>query len=141
MGTPDQVRTQPDNLVLFDGVCNLCNGAVQFVIRRDRKGIFRFASLQSQVGERIVKQLRPGTRDLYSIIFLKEGRVYDRSTAALEIARLLGPPWSLFYVFRIVPRFLRDAIYNLIARYRYRLFGKKDECMIPTPELRARFLE
>lgn len=141
MGTPDQVRTQPDYLILFDGVCNLCNGAVLFVIRRDRKGIFRFASLQSPVGERIVQQLRPGTRDLYSIIFLKEGRVFDRSTAALEIARLLGPPWSLLYVFRIVPRFLRDAIYNLIARYRYRLFGKKDECMIPTPELKARFLE
>lgn len=141
MGTPDQVRTPPANLILFDGVCNLCNGAVRFVIRRDPKGIFRFASLQSRMGERIVKQLRPGTRDLYSIIFLKEGRVYDRSTAALEIARLLGPPWSLFYVFRIVPRFLRDAIYNLVARYRYRLFGKKDECMIPTPELRARFLE
>lgn len=132
----------PSHLVLFDGVCNLCNGAVRFIIRHDRKGKFKFASLQSTVGRKILEQIggRPGG-DLYSIVLIRDGKAFDRSTAALEIARDLSPPWHLLYSFRVVPKFLRDAVYKLVAVNRYRIFGKKDACMIPTPELRARFVE
>lgn len=128
-------------VVLFDGVCNLCNGSVLFIIRRDPKLVFRFAALQSKFGrEQLVAHGLDPDR-LHSIILLYEGKAYQQSRAALEIARRLSGLWPLLYIFIIVPPFLRNWLYDLIATNRYRWFGKKDQCMIPTPELRSRFVE
>jgi predicted DCC family thiol-disulfide oxidoreductase YuxK len=142
MGSPDPLTEIPaHNLVLFDGVCNLCNGAVQFIIKRDPKKKFRFASLQSEIARQHIMALSPTEPELYSIILIKKGRAYDRSAAVLEIARDLSGLWRALYVFKIIPAFLRDAVYGWIARNRYRFFGKKDECMIPSADLKARFVE
>lgn len=130
----------PDRLLLFDGVCNLCNGAVQFIIERDKEARFRFASLQSKVGEEVLRANNLRTDEFASFIYLRKGRTLMRSDAALNIARDLGGAWKLAYGFIIVPRFIRDAVYNLVARNRYRWFGRKDECWLPTPELKARFV-
>ena len=127
-------------IILFDGVCNLCNGSVQFVIQRDRLGKFNYAALQSAAGQGLLKEHHLPTTDFYSIILVKEGKIYQRSRAALEIARGLSGMWPLFYAFIIVPPFIRNAVYDWISRNRYRWFGKKDECMIPTAELKSRFL-
>lgn len=126
---------------MFDGVCNLCNSAVNFIIDRDKTHRFRFASLQSTTGQQLLKQypLPDGPAD--SVVLIKEGRSYVKSDAALAIAQQLSGVWPLLAVFRIVPRFLRDAAYDLIAHNRYRLFGKSDACRIPTQELKALFLE
>jgi predicted DCC family thiol-disulfide oxidoreductase YuxK len=128
-------------IILFDGVCNLCNGFVQFVIRYDKKGNFRFASLQSDYAASL-PGLEEGVVSELSTVVLQDGdRYYFKSTAALRIARMLGFPFSLAYVFIILPVPLRDAIYDWVARNRYAWFGKRDECWLPTPELKSRFLE
>lgn len=127
-------------LVLFDGVCNLCNGAVNFIIDHDPDGYFRFAPLQSDVAqERLADAGVEG--DLSTIVLVEEGTAYVRSTAALRIARRLTAPWPLLYLFIAVPRPLRDAVYNWIAHHRYDWFGQRDQCRLPTPDLKARFLE
>lgn len=128
--------------MLFDGVCNLCNGAVQFIIDRDPKDVFRFASLQSERGAALLAAhgRTPPEGDPESVVLIEDGRVYEHSSAALRVARRLRGLWSLFYVFIIVPPFLRDAVYRFIARNRYRWFGKEEMCRVPTPALRARFL-
>ena len=135
--------TPPEHpIVLFDGVCNLCNGTVQFLIRRDRARIFRFAPLQSEAAHRVCAEAglpAPGN-DPGSMLLILGGRVFDRSTAALQIARRLPFPWPMCAVFLLVPRVLRDIVYRLVARYRYRWFGKNESCMVPTQELRALFL-
>jgi len=128
-------------VVLFDGVCNLCNGTVQFIIKRDAKGVFRFASLQSSYGQRQLKNFGLPSDTLYSIVVLHDGKAYQQSDAVLIILKHLGRGWSWLTMFRILPRFFRDAVYVFIARNRYRFFGKKDQCMIPTPELKSRFME
>jgi predicted DCC family thiol-disulfide oxidoreductase YuxK len=138
MGAPDPLTDKEHNLILFDGVCNLCNGAVQFIITRDKKEKFRFASLQSSLGRKFIDQSRVSTE---TIMLIKNNKIYDRSSAALEIAKDLSGAWPALYIFKIVPKFLRDGIYNLIAKNRYRWFGKKDECMIPSPEIKSKFLE
>ena len=127
-------------VILFDGVCNLCNGAVQFVIARDPAARFGFAALQSPVAERLIGSARSGSR-LDSIVLLEDGRVWTQSTAALRIARQLRFPWPAAYAMIVVPRPLRDWIYNLVARNRYKWFGERETCMVPTPALRARFLD
>jgi predicted DCC family thiol-disulfide oxidoreductase YuxK len=129
-------------IVLFDGVCNLCNGTVQFVIRRDRARRFRFAPLQSEAAARACAAAGVAipTRDPGSMLLILGDRVVDRSTAALHIARRLPFPWPLCAIFLLVPKVLRDLVYRVIARYRYRWFGKNESCMVPTPELRERFL-
>jgi len=127
-------------ILLFDGVCNLCNQSVQFIIKADKEGIFRFASLQSDFAKEHLKHFEKATENLETIYLLKDEEICARSDAALEIAKELGGLWQLFYVFKIIPRPIRDAVYNLISRNRYRWFGKQESCMIPTPELRARFL-
>ena len=129
-------------VVLFDGVCNLCNGAVQFILDRDPAGTFRFASLQSERAAALLRAhgLEPPAGDPESMVLIDGGRVYERSSAALRIARRLRGGWSLLYALVIVPRALRDAVYRVVARNRYRWFGKSDQCRVPTPELRARFL-
>lgn len=130
------------NLVLFDGVCNLCNSSVQLIIKRDKKDIFRFASLQSDLGKSLTNNTEPQTESsLKSIVLIEsDGRRYTKSTAALRIARHLSG-YSWLSVFLILPKFIRDFFYDVIARNRYRWFGKKDECMIPTPELQSKFLD
>jgi predicted DCC family thiol-disulfide oxidoreductase YuxK len=129
-------------ILLFDGVCNLCSASVRFVIAHDRRNHFRFASLQSGAGIEVMRAhgIAIPDGDPSTMILVEGDRVYDRSSAAIRIARSLGFPWSLAVIGFVVPRFVRDAIYGVIARNRYRWFGKKDVCMVPTPELRARFL-
>lgn len=134
--------TSEHPVVLFDGVCNLCNASVDFVIERDPQARFRFASLQSEAARRLLGPLGYdlGTGDPDSIVLVEDGRVYDRSSAALRIARRLGGFWRLLYVFMAVPRPLRDLVYRWIARNRYRWFGRTEACRMPTPELKRRFL-
>ena len=139
MGALDPV--EPNHIILFDGLCNLCNGSVQFIINRDSKKQFRFASLQSSFGNHQLHKFGLSANELYSIILIKDGRYLQKSNAALEIARNLNRVWPAFYIFKIVPRFLRDWVYDGIAKNRYSWFGKKDSCMIPTPELKSRFLD
>ena len=129
------------NIILFDGVCNLCNTSVQFVLKRDKKKRFLFASLQGKAGQEILKQFNLPADIFNSFILLEGNRVYTRSAAALRVARLLSGGWKLLYSLIIVPKFIRDAVYNWIARNRYKWFGKREECMIPTPELKERFLD
>lgn len=140
MDSPGSV-TQPEAVILFDGVCNLCSGAVQFVIKRDPKGYFKFASLQSDYGQYQLKRLGLDSRLFQSIVLITGDKFYERSDAALNVSRNLSGAWPLTYGFKIFPRFIRDAVYNLIARNRYKLFGKKEACWIPTPELKSRFLD
>ncbi len=131
-------------IILFDGVCNLCNSTVRFVIKRDSSGHFRFAALQTEVGRRLCAEhgvAITSTAAPDSIVVLQDGRALLRSDAALAIAARLPLPWSLLRAFRIVPRALRDLVYRLIAHNRARWFGRRDTCMVPTNELRARFLE
>ena len=133
----------PDHpVVLFDGVCNLCHGAVQFIVDRDPRGTFQFASLQSERAAALLREhgRNPPEGDPESVVLVEDGRIYEHSTAALRIALRLGGLWSLLYGFVIVPRFVRDAVYRFIARNRYRWFGRTEQCRVPTPELRARFL-
>ncbi|UOQ52644.1 thiol-disulfide oxidoreductase DCC family protein [Hymenobacter cellulosivorans] len=128
--------------ILFDGVCNLCNGFVQFVIQRDAPGHFRFASLQSAAGQALLAEhgLRLGPAGPETVMLVERGRIFTHSTAVLRIARQLGGPWALLYAFIVVPKPLRDAAYRFVARHRYQWFGQREACMLPTPELRQRFL-
>jgi len=127
-------------IILFDGVCNLCNGAVQFVIKRDPDGKFLFASLQSEEGKKLLQQFQLPQEDFSSFVLIEDDKIYTRSTGALKVAKQLKGAIKLLYAFIIVPKFIRDAVYNWIARNRYKWFGKKNECMLPTPELKERFL-
>ncbi|MCI0570397.1 MAG: thiol-disulfide oxidoreductase DCC family protein [Myxococcaceae bacterium] len=140
--TATTTGTEPvGSVVLFDGVCNLCNGAVNFIIDRDPEAHFHFASLQSPAGTALMEghglkvQEEPE-----SIVLLEAGQLFVRSTAALRIARHLRGAWRLLYLLVLVPRPLRDAAYRFIARHRYRWFGRTEACRVPTPELKARFL-
>ena len=127
--------------ILFDGVCNLCNGFVRFVIARDPAARFRFAPLTSPAATPVLRQAGVSLPLPDSIVFIEDGQAYVRSDAALRIARGLRFPWPLLYGFVIVPRVIRDGIYDVIAARRYRWFGRRDACMVPTPELRQRFLD
>ncbi len=126
--------------MLFDGVCNLCNGAVTWLLERDTREVLRFGALQSEQAHRLLEQ--HGARDNLpdSIVLVDRDGVHTRSDAALRIASLLGPPWSLLALGRVLPRALRDGMYNWIARNRYRWFGKRDACMLPSPGVADRFL-
>lgn len=128
-------------LVLFDGVCNLCNGAVQWILRRDRRARFVFASLQSEAAAAALRAAGQSGPLPDSIVLLDGGKVLVRTDAVIGIARRLGFPWSMAVVFLVVPRFVRDPVYAWVARNRYRWFGKRESCMVPTKELRARFLD
>ncbi|HEV8582991.1 MAG TPA: thiol-disulfide oxidoreductase DCC family protein [Thermoanaerobaculia bacterium] len=131
----------PHPVLLFDGVCNLCNGSVQFIIRRDPQARFRFASLQSAVGQLYLEELQVDRQAIDSVILVEGDRWYKESDAALGVVRILGGPWRALGVLRLIPRPLRDRLYRLIARNRYRWFGKREACWLPTPELRERFLD
>ena len=127
-------------IILFDGVCNLCNSSVQFVIKRDKNSVFRYAALQEEVASRELTKRNEPIPEIDSVILIDGDKVYYRSDAALRIAKHLSGAWPLTQVFWIVPRFIRDAVYNFVGRNRYKWFGKKDSCRMPTPEERARFL-
>lgn len=127
-------------VVLFDGVCNLCNGWVRFVLRRDPRRCFQFASLQSPFGAEVLQQHGLPSDYLGSILLLEAGVLFSKSDAVLRIARSLSWPWPLLSVFVAVPRRLRDVIYDWVARNRYRWFGKREVCMLPSPEEAGRFL-
>lgn len=133
-------ETEKHPVVLFDGVCNLCSGTVKFIIKRDRDGLFRFASLQSEVGAQLLINagLDPGQLD--SIVLCWGKKHYFKSGAVLRILRQLNFPWPMFYVGVLIPAFIRDGIYDLVGRNRYRWFGKTDSCMLPTPGIHQRFL-
>lgn len=128
-------------VVLFDGVCNLCSSSVQFIIKHDKKRLFRFASLQSGFGQKVIEQFGLPADELNSFILLKDNKIYTKSTGALMILRKLNGSLPLAYGFIVVPKFIRDAIYTYIAKHRYKWFGKKDACWIPTPELKGLFIE
>ena len=131
-------------IILFDGICNLCNSAIQWVIARDKEGRFDFATLQSDAARRELEGVM-GRDEIValpdSIVLVDSDGVHTRSAAALRIARALGFPWVLLGVAVVVPRPIRDAVYDWIARNRYRWFGRRDTCMTPTPDLTARFLD
>ena len=127
-------------IIFFDGICNLCTGAVQFVIKRDPKRYFRFASLQSEAGQQLLKNYHLPADDFSSFILFDKGKVYTRSSAALRVAKKLSALWPGLYAFMIVPSFIRNGVYNWVARNRYKWFGKKEECWIPTAELNDLFI-
>lgn len=128
-------------IILFDGVCNLCNSAVQFIINRDEKDTFRFASLQSETGQKLLAIHQLQHKNIDSIVLIKNEKAYIKSTAALHIAKELSGIWKLAYYYIVIPKFIRDAVYDFIARNRYAWFGKKDQCMIPTAKLKSKFLD
>jgi predicted DCC family thiol-disulfide oxidoreductase YuxK len=128
------------NIVLFDGVCNLCNGLVRFILKRDRTGKFKFASLQSEIGQQWLQRFGIAKNEFESFVLIQGDKYYLKSGAALKMLRELGGIWKAFYVFIVVPRPVRDFMYDLIAKSRYKIFGKRDVCMVPTPELKERFL-
>lgn len=127
-------------IILFDGVCNFCNGAVNFVLKQDKKGIFLFAPLQSQAGQKLLEQYQLTTQDFDSFVLIENEKLFTKSSASLRVMQRLPWYWKWTQAFRIIPKFLRNAVYDLIAKNRYQWFGKKDACMIPTPEMRNRFL-
>ena len=131
---------KPEAVILFDGVCNLCNSSVQFILEKEKSNYHTFASLQSPFGQEILLQHGLDTTNLDSLILLEDNQIYQRSAAALKIARRLKFPYSILSGFLIIPAFIRDAVYDLVAKNRYRWFGKKDACMIPSPELKERFI-
>ena len=128
------------SIILFDGVCNLCNGAVNFVIKRDPGNVFKFTPLQEKQGVLLLKKHAIDAQELDSIVLVENKKVYTKSSAALRIARKMSNLWPLFFVLLIIPRFIRDGVYDFIAKNRYKWFGKKEQCIIPTPGLREKFL-
>lgn len=128
-------------IVLFDGICNLCSSTVQFIIRRDKKNQFLFASLQSTPASELLKKYRYAKSDLNSFILIDNNKVYTHSSAVLRVLKSLSSIWKVCYMFIIVPKFIRDSVYNYIAKRRYKWFGKKEECWVPSPELKEKFLD
>ena len=129
-------------IILFDGVCNFCDGAINFIIKHDKQDIFRFAPLQSELGKRLTSERGIDPEALESMLLIEPGvAYYQKSTAALEISKDLSGGYSLLKNFLFLPEGFRDGIYNVIAKNRYKWFGKKESCMIPTPELTSKFLD
>jgi len=127
-------------IILFDGVCNLCNGAVQFLLKRDKKKQFMFASLQSDAAKYILLQYKVKKISMDSIVFIEDGEIYKKSTAVLKIIKYLNWPWTMISVTSFLPLRFRDKIYDFIAQHRYRWFGKKDTCIMMLPEYKNRFI-
>lgn len=127
-------------IVLVDGVCHFCQGLTKWIIKRDPEGKYHFASLQSDVAKELLAKGNLSTDSMETFVLIENGKYYTRSTAALRLAKGLKFPYPLLYVFIIVPKFIRNAVYNWVARNRYRWFGKDEACMLPTPEIKDRFL-
>lgn len=126
-------------IILFDGVCNLCNGFVRFILKHDKSNSLLFSPLQSDTGRRITGYGSITGGD--TVVYSREGGLFYKSDAVLGILTDMGGVWSVFKIFRVIPRFLRDAVYDMVARSRYRVFGRRSECMIPGPDIKNRFLE
>ncbi|MCE2773592.1 MAG: DCC1-like thiol-disulfide oxidoreductase family protein [Bacteroidetes bacterium] len=129
-----------NGIILFDGVCNFCNNSINLVIRKDKRDYFRFAPLQSEAGKILTAKFNIDTTKTDSVLLIENDALYSKSTAALRIARKMDGLFPLCYALIIIPKFLRDPIYDYIAKRRYRWFGKKESCMIPTPEIRKKFI-
>ncbi len=129
-----------NGIILFDGVCNFCNDSVNFIIERDAENYFKFAPLQSEIAQNMLNEYKIIRAETDSVILIENGAAFTYSTAALRIARRLNGAWSLLYGFIVVPKFIRDFFYKLFAKYRYAMFGKTDACMMPTPEIREKFV-
>ena len=127
-------------LILFDGYCNLCSSSVQFIINRDKKKQYFFASLQSEIGAKILEHFKINSTNLESVILLKRNRVFIESNAALQIAKTLSGLWPIMYIFIIIPSFFRNLVYQFVSKNRYRWFGKKESCWMPNKEILSRFL-
>lgn len=134
------MKSKDHKIILFDGVCNLCNGAVTYIIRRDKKNLFKFAALQSEIGQQLISKFNIDTSKVDSIILIDGEKHYEKSSAALRIAKYLSGAYPLLFGFMILPKFIRNAVYDYIAKNRYKWFGKKESCMIPTAELKSKFL-
>jgi predicted DCC family thiol-disulfide oxidoreductase YuxK len=128
-------------VILFDGICNFCNAMVNFIIRQDKKNVFRFCALQSDSGKRLLEQYKINWKQTDSFVVIENGKAHQKSNAALKLYNRLPWYWKWTQLFWIVPKFIRDAVYNFIAKNRYSWFGKKEECMIPAKEVREKFLE
>jgi len=128
-------------ILLFDGVCNLCNASVLFVIRRDKKKEIKYAAIQSKQGKMLLQQYHIEEAYLGSLIFIEDGKAYLKSTGALRLCKYLKGWWPAFYLFIFVPPFIRNAVYDFVAKNRYQWFGKKETCMVPTVELKSLFLD
>lgn len=128
------------SIILFDGVCNFCNSTINFLMKQDTNGAFKFAALQSPAGQQILEQYQLPRENFESFLLIENGKVYKSSSAGLRLYNKLPWYWKWTQVFWIVPPFIRNGIYNFIARNRYKWFGKREQCMIPTPEMRSRFL-
>lgn len=129
------------NIILFDGICNLCSRTVLFLIKRDKKALFRFAALQSEAGQALMEQYAATDKENRTLYYIRDNQCFQQSTAILYILKDLGGIWKGFYPLMVIPTCIRDTAYLFISRHRYHLFGKKKTCMIPTPELKNRFLE
>ena len=127
-------------IILFDGVCNLCNSSVQFILKRDKNAYFQFASLQSEFGQTLLAKYNLQVDKFESIVLVENEKAFLYSTAALKIAKKLSGFWPLFYLFIVVPPVIRNFFYRLVAQNRYKIFGKKEECLIPKPEWKERFI-
>ncbi len=129
-------------VILFDGVCNLCNSAINFIIKHDKNDVFRYASLQSEIGKKYIDQFNIDSTSLDSILLINsETQYFHKSSAALHIAKHLSGGYSILVVFLVLPKFIRDLVYDFIAKNRYKWFGKKESCMLPSPKLRKLFLD
>lgn len=133
-------KIENHKIILFDGVCNLCNSSINFVIKHDKKNVFKFAALQSEVGLELISKFKIDTSKLDSIILIDGDKYYEKSSAALYIAKKLSGGYPLLFGFIILPKFIRNSVYDYVARNRYKWFGKKESCMIPTAELKSKFL-
>ena len=136
MNTPTEKK-----IILFDGVCNLCNTSVLFVIKHDKKNQFLFSSLQSKTGEFYLQKFNLSQNKFNSFLLIESDKIYLKSSAALRVLKHVGNGWKILYAFIIVPKFIRDGVYNIISKNRYKWFGKKDACWIPTPALQSKFLD
>ncbi|RYG73354.1 thiol-disulfide oxidoreductase DCC family protein [Lentibacillus lipolyticus] len=129
-----------NNIILFDGECNFCDHSIQFIIKKDKKAIFKFAAIQSDAGQKIIRNFNVPD-SINSLILIKNNKCYFKSSAVLRICKKLTGVWKIFYCLLIIPKWLRDYVYGIVAKNRYKWFGKKDSCMLPSPEIRNRFLE
>ncbi|MGD8781490.1 MAG: thiol-disulfide oxidoreductase DCC family protein [Ignavibacteria bacterium] len=126
-------------VIFFDGVCNLCNASINFIIKHDYKKVFRYAPLQSEISKKLLKSSSI-VNGIDSVVLLKNNEIFIKSDAAFEILKEFRPFWKMLLVFKLLPKFIRDHLYDYIAKNRYKWFGKKEECMVPTRELKSLFL-
>jgi predicted DCC family thiol-disulfide oxidoreductase YuxK len=133
--------TIPTPLILYDGVCRLCTGTVLFVIKRDRRKRYRFASLQSPLGQQLLRSFGLPPDELKTFVLVDDGGHFTKSTAALKVAAGLGGLWPVLSLLRVIPRPIRDGVYDWVARNRYRWLGRRDQCLVPVPDVRDRFVD